>query len=81
MHARSKDATSETYTPVSKDDSGACLRVKADYVDGSYDTDADTDDMMFDKSMGFCVARQGTGILSEHGAGVRRRHKGNEIRA
>ena len=44
-----EDAMAEAYTPVSKDD-GYCLRVKADYVDGFYDTDADPD-MMFDKSM------------------------------
>ena len=45
-----EDATLEAYTPVSKDD-GYCLRVKADYVDGFYDTVETTDDMMFDKSL------------------------------
>ena len=45
-----KDATSAAYTPVSKDDD-YCLRVKADYVDGFYDTVDTTDDMMFDKSL------------------------------
>ena len=45
-----EDAMAEAYTPVSKDDD-YCLRVKADYVDGFYDTDDDTDDMMFDKSI------------------------------
>ena len=45
-----EDATSENYTPVSKDD-GYCLRVKAEYVDGFYDVDAGTDDIMFDKTM------------------------------
>ena len=51
-----EDATSASYTPVSKDND-ACLRVTADYVDGFYDIDVDTEDMMFDKTCGFCPAR------------------------
>ena len=47
-----KDATSKTYTPDS-DDIGACLRVKAEYVDGFYDTG---DMMMFDKSLAWVLA-------------------------
>ena len=49
-----KDATSATYTPES-DDNDACLRVTADYVDGFYGTDDDTDDMMFDKTVAFVL--------------------------
>ena len=45
-----KGATSATYTPESEDN-GNCLRVKAEYVDGSYD-----DIVMFDKSLAFVLA-------------------------
>ena len=48
-----EDAMAEAYTPVSKDD-GYCLRVKAYYVDGSYEGDPGApadNDMMFDKMM------------------------------
>ena len=47
-----KDATSESYTPVSKDND-VCLRVTAEYVDGFYDIDDATPDMMFDKTVAF----------------------------
>ena len=50
-----EDAMAEAYTPVAKDD-GYCLRVKADYVDGFYDTGQNADGMMFDKSMAFVLS-------------------------
>ena len=75
MHARSKDATAEAYTPVSKDD-GYCLRVKADYVDGFYDTDADTDDIMFDKSLASVLPGKVQGSSDEHGAGSSKKAQG-----